>query len=344
QHQQLRRPELDLAWYRDSFLSRPHFTFISPPPWSEPSSNPLVVSASLDLSLRFYDIVIHTECGIERVQIPAENVPRSCYRQLLGLPCTIESVISTVKDRLPPRKQLVPCNDPAFATALAEVEDRLILRTFKFGLGFINGDQFTEHHLLVNRLEDASPNFLQFMRFMGEQITLKNWQGYRGGLDTTNNRTGTQSLYTRWSGYEIMFHVAPFLPLDDNDSQCIERKRHIGNDVVVIVFNESSRAFDISTITSKQTHVVVVVRPVIDQASGLECYDVSIVKRREMPDFSPGLPEQTIRLPRQGSAARNYLFTRLVNGERAAFRAPIFESKLQRTRQGLLGMAIQKYL
>lgn len=32
----------------------------------------------------------------------------------------------------------------------------------------------------------------------------------------------------------------------------LERKRHIGNDIVVLLFSESEKPFDLSTITSKQ--------------------------------------------------------------------------------------------
>jgi hypothetical protein len=35
-----------------------------------------------------------------------------------------------------------------------------------------------------------------------------------------------------------MFHVAPLLPFQAADLQRVERKRHLGNDVVNIVFHE----------------------------------------------------------------------------------------------------------
>lgn len=34
---------------------------------------------------------------------------------------------------------------------------------------------------------------------------------------------------------------APMLPYQHDDKQHVERKRHIGNDVVVIVFNETGK-------------------------------------------------------------------------------------------------------
>ncbi len=33
-----------------------------------------------------------------------------------------------------------------------------------------------------------------------------------------------------------MFHVSTLLPLHESDVQKLERKRHIGNDIVIVVF------------------------------------------------------------------------------------------------------------
>ena len=40
-------------------------------------------------------------------------------------------------------------------------------------------------------------------------------------------------------GIEIMFHVSALLPFQELDLQRVERKRHLGNDVVLIIFHES---------------------------------------------------------------------------------------------------------
>jgi len=38
---------------------------------------------------------------------------------------------------------------------------------------------------------------------------------------------------------EIMFHVSTLLPYSSGDNQQVQRKRHIGNDIVAIVFQVS---------------------------------------------------------------------------------------------------------
>jgi hypothetical protein len=37
---------------------------------------------------------------------------------------------------------------------------------------------------VVTFVVDASPEFEEFLQFLGERITLKDWKGYRGGLST----------------------------------------------------------------------------------------------------------------------------------------------------------------
>jgi len=49
-----------------------------------------------------------------------------------------------------------------------------------------------------------------------------------------------------------MYHVSTLLPHSKANKQQVERKRHIGNDVVVIVFQDGpTPSFKPTTITSK---------------------------------------------------------------------------------------------
>ena len=46
-------------------------------------------------------------------------------------------------------------------------------------------------------------------------------------------------MYTYWRGIEIMFHVSTLLPHEEHDPQKLQRKRHVGNDIVCVVFLEA---------------------------------------------------------------------------------------------------------
>ncbi|KAJ8969540.1 hypothetical protein NQ314_001692 [Rhamnusium bicolor] len=53
---------------------------------------------------------------------------------------------------------------------------------------------------------------------------------------SSSDMTGKYSVYTIYEGHEIMFHVSTLLPYSRDNRQQVERKRHIGNDIVNIVF------------------------------------------------------------------------------------------------------------
>lgn len=70
--------------------------------------------------------------------------------------------------------------------------------------------------------------------------------------------TGLYSVYTNWRGIEIMFHVSTLLPYERHDPQKLQRKRHIGNDIVCVVFLEADNtAFSPACIKSHFLHTFI---------------------------------------------------------------------------------------
>ena len=84
---------------------------------------------------------------------------------------------------------------------------------------------------------------------------------FRGGLDVMNNDTGVHSIYTVYDNSEIMFHVSTLLPHSSVNEQQLERKRHIGNDRVTIVFQDEDTPFSPKMIKSKLLHVFIIIQP-----------------------------------------------------------------------------------
>jgi len=77
-----------------------------------------------------------------------------------------------------------------------------------------------------------------------------------------NNTTGTHSIYAQYRNFEVMFHVSTLLPYSKSDAQKLERKRHLGNDVVVIIFKECDEPFNPAWIRSEFNHIFCVVQKV----------------------------------------------------------------------------------
>jgi len=171
---------------------------------------------------------------------------------------------------------------------------------------------------------NATPSaaFEDFLNFLGTRIVLKGFTGFRGGLDVKNNSTGTHSIYHNFHDMEIMFHVATLLPSYPNDKQQLERKRHLGNDVVIIIFKEATSKFSPTMLKSEFNHIFVVV-----SEAGPNHYRIQIACKDGVPPFGPPLPHPGV-FPK-GNALREFLFTKLINGERAALHGcPNFKNKL----------------
>lgn len=59
-----------------------------------------------------------------------------------------------------------------------------------------------------------------------------------------------------------MFHVSTLLPYTVGDAQQLQRKRHIGNDIVTIIFQEENTPFVPDMIASHFLHAFIVVQPI----------------------------------------------------------------------------------
>uniref|UniRef100_A0A2I3T6E2 GTPase-activating Rap/Ran-GAP domain-like protein 3 n=1 Tax=Pan troglodytes TaxID=9598 RepID=A0A2I3T6E2_PANTR len=197
---------------------------------------------------------------------------------------------------------------------------------FKFGVLFAKDGQLTDDEMFSNEI--GSEPFQKFLNLLGDTITLKGWTGYRGGLDTKNDTTGIHSVYTVYQGHEIMFHVSTMLPYSKENKQQVERKRHIGNDIVTIVFQEgeeSSPAFKPSMIRSHFTHIFALVR--YNQQN--DNYRLKIFSEESVPLFGPPLPTPPVFTDHQ--EFRDFLLVKLINGEKATLETPTFAQKRRRT-------------
>lgn len=93
------------------------------------------------------------------------------------------------------------------------------------------------------------------------------------------NMTGSESVYTVYEGHEVMFHVSTLLP-QSGDKQQVERKRHIGNDIVNIVFVDDPAqvlTFDPSLIKSQFTRILLLFTDYLNTCRGL-FIDLTAVK------------------------------------------------------------------
>ncbi|XP_065344510.1 uncharacterized protein rsh isoform X2 [Cloeon dipterum] len=216
---------------------------------------------------------------------------------------------------------------------LLKLDQVFIKSELKVGVIYVKEGQYTEEEILDNN--DNTPLFEEFLQILGDRVRLKGFDKYKGGLDTVHDLTGLYSVYTNWRSIEIMFHVSTQLPYEKHDPQKLQRKRHIGNDIVCVVFLEADNTnFSPACIKSHFLHTFILVRTSPRIKRRPTRYEVSVVTRDEVGAYKPYLWEQSVF--DKGPMFREWLLTKIVNGERASYSAPKFARMQERTRSQML--------
>ncbi|XP_055376092.1 rap1 GTPase-activating protein 1 isoform X2 [Condylostylus longicornis] len=231
----------------------------------------------------------------------------------------------------------MPVLCPKASQLIASYDEHVLVSNFKFGVLYQRFGQTTEEELFSNNT--ASPAFEEFLDCLGQRIKLKEHKGYRGGLDIQNGHTGDTAIYEIFKEREIMFHVSTMLPYTEGDPQQLQRKRHIGNDIVAIVFQESNTPFSPDMIASHFLHAFIVVQPLEPNTPNTR-YKISVTARDGVPFFGPTLPNPSVF--KKGQDFKEFILTKLINAENACYKAEKFAKLELRTRTSLLQNLVEE--
>ena len=127
------------------------------------------------------------------------------------------------------------------------------------GVIYMDHGQTTERELLSNR--SGSARYNKFLCGLGELIDLaysEKHQLWVGGL------LSDDCQYTfHWQDdiTQVAFHIATFMTNLTDDPCYTNKKRHIGNDNVIIIYKDSTRPYPKGLITSEKTLVEIVIEP-----------------------------------------------------------------------------------
>eukprot|EP01100_Stratorugosa_tubuloviscum_P002462 TRINITY_DN1576_c0_g1_i1.p1 TRINITY_DN1576_c0_g1~~TRINITY_DN1576_c0_g1_i1.p1 ORF type:complete len:779 (+),score=300.06 TRINITY_DN1576_c0_g1_i1:15-2351(+) len=319
----------DIAYYQEFFKDKEHTNWMG---FTEKHGT-VIVSILKKETEDSYITIIWTRMRFDRIMVDSTKVKKK--KGILDRTIKLNHVLKALKEDciLLDSVSLTRIEDPNFSDSLLKLEQSQIVQNYKFGVLYAKEGQTEEDEMYRN--ETGSAPFDHFLELLGKKIVLKDWSDYRGGLDIKNNATGTHSIFNKWLDFGIMFHVSTLLPFFPNDPQQVERKRHLGNDIVCIIFVDGEKPFNPSTITSEFIHILIIVQLAKDSnESELVKYRISTASRKEIRPFKPLLSENGIYT--HGPELSEFLLYKLVNGERAAYEAPVFASKIKRTRNQLL--------
>ncbi|MCP9256952.1 hypothetical protein DINM_000134 [Dirofilaria immitis] len=327
--------DIGAYYYRHCFLGRPHWNFFG----TDETYGPVAVSVvrerieSGDQNATIYRMIIRLSdlCTL-RVAIPEEVISdnnadqkntRSLIKELLEIACPqIHYGI------------LRPANPSSTRVEdfLVKIDEQPIYTRYKVGVMYCGVCQSTEEQMYNN--ENGSPAFEEFLDFLGQRVRLKGFDQYKGGLDVRGDTTGTHSIYVKYQAHEIMFHISTLLPFTPSNKQQLARKRHIGNDMVTVIFQEpGALPFSPITVRSHFQHVFIIIRannPCTDDVT----YSIAVSRAKDVPAFGPAVP-QGATFPKS-SEFHDFFITKIINAENAVHRSKKFAAMAARTRREAL--------
>ncbi|KAK6065729.1 GTPase activating protein [Seiridium cupressi] len=176
----------------------------------------------------------------------------------------------------------------------------------KVGVIYIGENQTDEVDILAN--VSGSREYVEFLQGLGTLVRLKGATFNTQGLDRQYETDGEFAICWRDRVTEIVFHVTTQMPTNlERDPQCTLKKRHIGNDFVNIIFNDSGLPFKFDTFPSDFNFVNIVITPE-SRASFVATrqrapigvresfYNVQVMSKPGFPEISPASDTKIISL------------------------------------------------
>ncbi|KDQ17034.1 hypothetical protein BOTBODRAFT_129351 [Botryobasidium botryosum FD-172 SS1] len=169
-----------------------------------------------------------------------------------------------------------------------------VIDLHKVGILYVAPGQTDEVEILGN--QHGSPAYTRFLAGLGRLIRLKDQRDvYTAGLDSYADADG-QYAYAWWDDTaQIVYHTATLMPNRPQDAQFAGKKRHIGNDWVRIVWNDSGLPYKFDTLRTQFQFVNIVIEPNSAGTTGAysdsphehEYFKVTCQRAAGMPEFGP---------------------------------------------------------
>ncbi|KAI0319952.1 hypothetical protein OF83DRAFT_1169744 [Amylostereum chailletii] len=147
--------------------------------------------------------------------------------------------------------------DTSNLASFCRILDKMpVIDTHKVGIMYVAPGQTHERDILGN--VHGSPAYTRFLEGLGRLINLRGQVDvYAGGLDPDHDG---EYAYAWWDDIgQILYHTATLMPNHAHDTQFVFKKRHIGNDYVRIVWNDSGIPYQFDTLSTAFQFVNIVI-------------------------------------------------------------------------------------
>lgn len=153
-------------------------------------------------------------------------------------------------------------DDDAVKRAISTFDRNMTVDSHKVGIIFVGDGQTAEDKILANIM--GSADYTSFITSLGTLMPLKGATFNTQGLDREFDSDGQFTIAWRDRISELVFHITTMMPTDlERDPMSTNKKRHIGNDFVNIVWNNSGLPFGFGTFPSAFNYVYIVITPTV---------------------------------------------------------------------------------
>lgn len=203
------------------------------------------------------------------------------------------------------RTLTIPQDDDSITRAIDAFDRTSALDSHKAGVIYIGEGQTTEDDIFRNAM--GSPDYVELVQGLGSLMRLKGATFNTQGLDRFDDTDGQHAIVWHNEIAELVFHVTTLMPTNEDVLlNTANKKRHIGNDHVNIVFNNSGSTFDFDTFPSAFSSVYIVITPSartsflqtrmtkMDTDKSDRFYRVRVLTRPGYPDISSAAQEKII--------------------------------------------------
>jgi hypothetical protein len=149
----------------------------------------------------------------------------------------------------------------------------------KVGLVYVAPGQEDERSLFRN--ESGSAMYAEFVEGMASIVNIAEHRAYLGGLDRSGT-CGATLPYFHNSTAELVFHEVVRMPTVHKDPQQILKKRHVGNDIIHVIWDEHLRDYNPQTIASQFNDAHIIIYPL---PNGL--FRIQTAQKKEVGSFGP---------------------------------------------------------
>ncbi|KAF9238338.1 hypothetical protein BU15DRAFT_88402 [Melanogaster broomeanus] len=179
----------------------------------------------------------------------------------------------------PPHRRII--DESALPALFRNLDRTPVIDTHKVGIMYVAPGQ--THELDILRNTHGSPAYTRFLEGIGRLINLRGQVDvYAGGLNADEDG---EYAYAWWDDIgQVLYHTATMMPNADDDAYCVNKKRHIGNDYVRIVWNDGGRPYRFDTLATQFQFVNIVIEP---HSTDNEYFKVTVQRASGMKDFTP---------------------------------------------------------